>query len=548
MSVHDAEPSQWEIPRPGAPADARPFAGFGELFADVCLAAAAVERPAVTALTDDRTSLSFRQAEDAVTAVAVGLWTLGIHQGDVVSWQLPAWHEAHLLHLAVIRIGAISNPIDLRCRGAELEDALVRARSRLVVVPEEFDGFRHSDEVTRSRAVLPELRHVVVARPGRDRVARSFDSLRRHAGVRHETVPRTPDDPALLVFTAGTGGRSKAVVHTHRSLASAGRGVIDRFRLTAGRPVFAGASSGDATGFVYGVQVPAMLSASVVLGQTRRPRASRRLIARHRCGLVVAEPGLVRAFAEPPTVDADFSALHALVCVTGTVTAAELRAAAQNLARPVARAFGLAEYPALAIGAPGQGHGHTTYHLLPGATAVLVDHPAVAASRAAGTGELSVSGPALFAGYLAGPDSARPATSDGWFRTGDVVVDHGRDGFAVHGKAADRVRRGDEELEVTALEDVAREHRGIRDVALVGMPCPALRQRVCAFVVPAPGCRPTLPELADFLLRQGVARRMLPERLEVVARLPRTPAGEIRRFRLRELITTRLIEEFFASL
>ncbi|WP_326835042.1 AMP-binding protein [Amycolatopsis rhabdoformis] len=546
MSVHDAEPSQWEIHRPGPAADAMPFTGYAELFADVCLAAAALERPAATALTDDRASLSFRQAEDAVTAVAAGLRMLGIHQGDVVSWQLPAWHEAYLLHLAVIRIGAISNPIDLRCRGAELEHALGQARSRLVVVPEEFGGFRHSDDVTRSRAVLPELRHVVVARAGRDRVARSFDSLRRHDGLRHETANRTPDDPALLVFTAGTAGRPKAVVHTHRSLASAGRGVIDRFRLTADAPVFVAAPLADATGFVYGLQVPALLSAPVVFSRTPRPRATLRVIAGRRCGLVVAEPGLVRAFAERENADADLSALRALVCVTGHITAAHLRAAGEKLARPVLRAYGLAEYPALAIGAPGEGGTGSRYHLLPGVAGVHVTSSEAAAARAGVTGELAVSGPALFAGYLA--DGRRPSTSDGRFRTGDVVVDHGRAGFAVHGRAADRVRRGDEELEVTALEDLVREHPGIRDVAVVGMPCPALRQRVCAFVVPSPGYRPTLPDLTEFLLRQGVARRAVPERLEVVARLPRTPAGELRRFRLRELITTRLIEEFFASL
>jgi cyclohexanecarboxylate-CoA ligase len=528
-----------------------PFAtpgGQADLFADACLAAAAADRPALTAVTDDRAPLTFRQAEDAVAAVAAALRMLGIHHGDVVSWQLPAWHEAYLLHLAVLRIGAVSNPIDTGCRGLELEHLLSRARARLVVVPEELDGFRHADSIARSRPALPELRQVVVARAGRDRAARSFDSLWRHGGRRPEAVHRTPDDAALLVFTAGTGGRPKAVVHTHRSLAHGARAVIGRFGLTAARPLFVSAPLGDVTALVHGVHVPAMLSAPVVLWHSPRPRAALRLIAGHPCSLAVVEPALLRAVAEHESGEDDLSALRALVCTGGEVAGAELLAAGKRLGRPVVRTYGMAEYPALALGEPGEPPTGPRYRLLGDTTRAQVVDQCGEAVPPGVAGELVIAGPGLFSGYLDGSHGTRLTTSDGWFHTGDLVMTVGRDEFVNRGRSADRVVRGGEDLDVADVEDQLRAHARVRDVAVVGMPCPALGQRACAFVVAAAGHRLGLAELRAFLLRRGVPGRRLPERLEVVARLPRTRAGGIQRFRLRELIRTRLIEELFASL
>jgi cyclohexanecarboxylate-CoA ligase len=84
------------------------------------------------------------------------------------------------------------------------------------------------------------------------------------------------------------------------------------------------------------------------------------------------------------------------------------------------------------------------------------------------------------------------------------------------------------------VESLLFGHPKVRDVAIVAVPDVRLGQRACAVVVAAPGEPPTLPELCNALLDQGLSTRYLPERLELVEELPKTPSGKIRKVELRE--------------
>jgi cyclohexanecarboxylate-CoA ligase len=155
-------------------------------------------------------------------------------------------------------------------------------------------------------------------------------------------------------------------------------------------------------------------------------------------------------------------------------------------------------------------------------------------------GELLVRGPELFPGYLAGPDNDGAFTPDGWFRTGDLAVADSEGYVSIRGRKKDIILRGGENISVTEVENLLFEHPAVREVAIVAMPDPVLTERACAFIIPEAGQRPTLPELAEFLLSKRLARQKLPERLEIVAELPKTQSGKIQKFRLRELIRDKL--------
>ena len=133
-------------------------------FVDDYLAEAARARPDVAAVTDGVTTLTYGELERSVRSVAAGLARLGVEQGEAVSWQLPNWHEAVVLHHAVLRLGAVSNPIVPIYRQREVGYILAQARSRVVVVPEAFRGFDYPAMIAQVRPELPCLRHVVVAR------------------------------------------------------------------------------------------------------------------------------------------------------------------------------------------------------------------------------------------------------------------------------------------------------------------------------------------------------------------------------------------------
>ena len=138
----------------------------------------------MAAVTDGVTTLTYGELERSVRSVAAGLARLGVEQGEAVSWQLPNWHEAVVLHHAVLRLGAVSNPIVPIYRQREVGYILAQARSRVVVVPEAFRGFDYPAMIAQLRPELPCLRHVVVARSAAGAARAVRGAARRRSGLR----------------------------------------------------------------------------------------------------------------------------------------------------------------------------------------------------------------------------------------------------------------------------------------------------------------------------------------------------------------------------
>ena len=112
--------------------------------ADSYLTATARSAPEQTAVIDHRGAWTFAQIDAQVEHLASALQALGVRRGDVVSWQLPNWVEAAVVHMAALRLGAISNPIVAIYRHAEVSFILRQARSKVVFVPSSYPRVRLS--------------------------------------------------------------------------------------------------------------------------------------------------------------------------------------------------------------------------------------------------------------------------------------------------------------------------------------------------------------------------------------------------------------------
>ena len=149
-------------------------------------------------------------------------------------------------------------------------------------------------------------------------------------------------------------------------------------------------------------------------------------------------------------------------------------------------------------------------------------------------GNLQITGPGLFAGYYARPDFTEEALAEGWLRTGDrAVMD--ADGFVtLTGRTKDIIIRGGENIPVAAVEDVLYRHPAVEDVAVIAIPDARLGERACAVVRLAEGGSLDMEAMRNFLLREGLSKRFVPERLQFVEEMPKTPSGKIRKVELRE--------------
>jgi cyclohexanecarboxylate-CoA ligase len=148
-------------------------------------------------------------------------------------------------------------------------------------------------------------------------------------------------------------------------------------------------------------------------------------------------------------------------------------------------------------------------------------------------GRLQTRGCSNFVGYLKRPQ-LYGTDAEGWFETGDLArID--ADGYIrITGRAKDIIIRGGENIPVVEVEGLIYRHPAVQEAAIVGMPDPRLGERGCAFIVLRPGQSLSFQELIAFLRDQKLARDYLPERLEIVAEMPKTPSGKIQKFKLRE--------------
>lgn len=452
-----------------------------------------------------------------VSAAQRALVDVGVGRGDVVSMQLPNWHEAVVLAHAVWGLGAVLNPITPVYRGAELRAIFGSCRPAAVVVPHLYRG------VDRAAMVRDALDEASVDAP--TLIVRGRDSafLRERSGD-DVIVTADVDDICLLMYTSGTTGRPKGVLHSHRTLLCEAGAIVDRFGLDADR-VFMPSPLTHITGLIYGVLMPLVMNGDVSLLDAWDPTAAVGVIESEQCTVCVGATPFLRGLVDVYSQRGSRSSIDTFICGGADVPPHLIRDAS-GIFTTVVRAYGLTEMPVFSCGSPDDSvavRSHTDGHVVGTSCGRLVD-------ESGGVGELEVHGPQMFLGYLDAADNAAAFTEDGWFRTGDLARLSG-DTVTIAGRKKDIIVRGGENIGAREIEDLLIELPEVADIALVGVPDEVLGERACAVVVPAtPGLR--LATLAEHLERAQVARQKFPEFLLLCDALPRTASGKIQKYRV----------------
>jgi acyl-CoA synthetase (AMP-forming)/AMP-acid ligase II len=151
-------------------------------------------------------------------------------------------------------------------------------------------------------------------------------------------------------------------------------------------------------------------------------------------------------------------------------------------------------------------------------------------------GEILTFGPSVTIGYYNNPDANnRSFTADGWFRTGDLGVFDDKGHLRIAGRKKEMIIRGGANIYPREIEEVLYQHEKVLDAAVVGIPDPRLGEKTCACIVPKPGQSFTFEEMLAFL-RPKIATYKLPEMLEIMKDLPRTPTGKIQKGPLSKIV------------
>ncbi|MFS8631301.1 MAG: AMP-binding protein, partial [Bacillales bacterium] len=218
--------------------------------------------PQKTAIIDKKSRYTYSELNKMVDRVALGLLELGLEKGDCISLQLPNWNEFVILHLAATRIGAITNPLIPIYREREISYMVGIVKAKMLVIPDEFRGFDYTEMVRKLRGQWPFLEHVFVIGDKIPEGMRSLSELfdtpweeKKDAAILDEIV-HDPNDVTEIIFTSGTTGRPKGVMHTHNTLCVSANYWIERLRLTPKDVMFMASTFAHQTGFGYGVRLP----------------------------------------------------------------------------------------------------------------------------------------------------------------------------------------------------------------------------------------------------------------------------------------------------
>ncbi|WP_228431128.1 AMP-binding protein [Baekduia soli] len=502
------------------------------------LDAAVAAGPQRLAVVDGEHRLTYAEVGDRVARAAAGLAALGVGRGDVVTWQLPNWWEALVVHHAILRLRAVSNPVMPILRERELTFMLTQSRARVIVVPETFRAFGFAAMAEDLRASVPTLEHVVVVRPaGED--PRDFARLVDEHDPMAADPEATAEDPVVLMYTSGTESVPKGAVHSHVTMRYENRSIRDIYELTGDDIVFMPSPVAHITGLLYGVHLQVLLGTTVVYLDVWDAGRALELIEREGCTFEVGATPFLHGLAHHPDLaKRDISRFRLFACGGADVSPEIVRVATAALDCTVVRVYGSTEFMTASSGVRGDPldkRAQTDGAIIGNAQARILREDGTEAGPGE-VGALRLRGPDGFNGYLDPAVAPGAIDADGWFDSGDLAAIDADGYLTIHGRQKDIIIRGGENLSAKEIEDNVFEHEAVQEVSIVAMPDPVMGERACAFVVAAPGAALTLPDLVAHLEARRIARQKFPERLELVPELPRTATGKIQKFELRRRI------------
>lgn len=501
-------------------------------------------------------TMTYRQLGEEIDAVAAGLLSLGVKAGDRVAILLPTCPQNLIVTQALMRIGAIAIQHNPLYTAEELFGPFVDHEAKLAIVWDKIApmmlGLRESTPLEQVVSVnlvaaLPRLKRLALKLPVKPaRAARDkLTSPHADGALRWEDLysygklpgwhPR-PDvnDVAIMLYTSGTSGQPKGVPLTHANLAAnciqgkAWAGLRDgketflvvlpmfhAYGLTIS--VLAGINLGACLLMLPAPEIPLIMQAFKRRLPTFAPAVPplyARILdeaAKKKLSLRGIRVGLSGAMSLPPELVARWEDATGGHLIEG---------------------YGLTETSPVVVGNPisdGRRAGSIGVPF-PDVEIRLADVEDVTKDApAGGPGELLVRGPQVFNGYYNRPEDTKKAFYDGFFRTGDVVVQDERGYLVVVDRIKELIVTGGFNVYPSEVENVLRQHESVADVAVIGLPHPSGGEEVVAAVILAEGFREADREVLRRHTKKHLTAYKAPRRFVVVDELPKNQMGKILR-------------------
>ena len=504
------------------------------------------------AIIDRDEVVTYSQLNERAEQLALNLLDEGLRPLDCVVMQLPNVVEFAYLYFALQKIGCIPIMALPAHRFREVSYFVELSDTVACAALDRSRDFDYTELIRRIRAASKTLRLGIIlgdTPEGFLSLTELIERKPKRSPKELKEISIDPDDPAVFQLSGGTTGVPKLIPRTHNDYlynskaAAAVTGVgpdkilLDVLPLAHNLPLAC-----------PGLQGFLLHGGKVVLANTTRAADVFPLIERHRVTHVPVVPALLIRWINDPAIEQfDLSSLK-VIQSGGQRLQPEVRRRTKELIPSVTvqENFGMAEGMLMfvrfedpedvrmeTVGRP----------ISPDDEVRLVDdeNNEVAPGE---VGEFLARGPYTLRGYYRAPEhNARAFTTDGFYRSGDLMRRHPSGNYLVEGRKKDLINRGGEKISAEEIENLILTHPAVQNVACVPMPDPILGERMCACIILRSGRTLTLEELVAFLADQEIARHKLPERLEIMEEFPMSPFGKVSKKDLTEKIALKLKEE-----
>ncbi|MDP6173038.1 MAG: AMP-binding protein [Rhodospirillales bacterium] len=506
------------------------------------------------AIIDGEHELTYRQLDRLSDNLALNLLDWGLEPGERVIPQLPNCKEFPILYLALQKIGCIPICSLINHRYAEISQFAKLSGAAACIAPARHGDFDFLQMIQRIRGENPGIKFGLIL--GGEDLPDGFHSLDRlieNAPTRPakdlEGIRIDPTDPAIFQLSGGTTGIPKLIPRTHNDYAYVSRmaigatGLHDKSRMLMCLPMAHNLplASPGLQGYLFHGR-PIVLSAST------RTKDIFSLVEKHGITHIPVVPALLIDWLnEVGKGEYDLSSME-LIQTGGQRLHPEAHIKAKALMPSifVQENFGMGEGMLMyvrrddpedvrleTVGRP----------VCPDDEVRLVDEDDNEVTPGE-VGEFCARGPYTIRGYYQAPEhNARAFTTDGFYRSGDLMRQHPTGNYIIEGRKKDLINRGGEKISAEEIESLILAHPVVQNVACVPMPDPRLGERTCAFVTLGPGQTLTLEELVEFLTTKEIAKFKLPERLEILDEFPVSSFGKISKKSLTEMIGATLARE-----
>jgi cyclohexanecarboxylate-CoA ligase len=347
-----------------------------------------------------------------------------------------------------------------------------------------------------------------------------------------------PSDVALVLFTSGSTGVPKAVLHTHRGLSWKASLMTRVHGLGGGDAVLVPAPMAHISGLLNGVLVPGAAGMRSVLMRRFDAERALALVADERISFMAGPPtffiamgGALGGAADART---DVSTVRLISSGGASVTPAFIEETARIFDCRVKRTYGSTEAPTVTTSTnddPFEIARDTDGRAI-GRVELRISDPETGARLPTGSaGELWVRGPEMFAGYADAAQTAAVIATGGWFRTGDLATVDGEGWLRIVGRLKDVIIRGGENISASEVEAALEAHPDVRHAVAVGYPDPLMGERVAAFVESTAPF--DLEACRRWFTGRGIATFKTPEKVVRLERLPLLGSGKADRAALR---------------